>query len=165
MTGFVRAGHAESFVRVATAWACCAVFAFAGFSKLHDPKPTSEFLAAMFALRDARVVTGLGIAELLLALALAHIPTRRTALAISMCLFAAFAVLHAFRATDGAAATRCGCLGAGGLTDNWPPAAWIALNAGLSLLACLGASEWRWSRAPRAPDHRPANTPSQESLP
>lgn len=165
MNGPVRSGNTESFVRTAAAWVCFFVFAYAGFSKLQDPKPTGEFLKAIYAVSDARVVTAIGVTELVIALALAHTRTRRAALAVSMCLFAAFATTHVFRAVDGAAAKPCGCLGAGGITDTWPPTAWIALNTALSLLACLGASSWRRSRAARDPARPPTITPPQESFP
>lgn len=103
-----------------------AILAFAGVSKLNDPRPASEFLASLIYWTSTDAVRGVGAIEVVTALWLLSGIASATAGLVAAGMFASFGVAHMLALVQGVNES-CGCMGKSDALARLSPEWWVGL--------------------------------------
>jgi len=126
------------------------VLGVAGVLKYNRPDAAAAFLESLLQVHSIALVRTLGLAEIVLALAVVSGGASVWVGRLVIATFTAFAVAHLL-ASRGGSGPACGCLGSSSLADRIPPWGWVAGNATLALLGGLIATD-ATSMTVRAPE-------------
>ncbi len=128
------------FLRAPAVVAVFAVLAWGGLSKLNDSGEARRFVSELLVIDSPALVTLIGGAELLLALWVASGWRSARVLLIAAAAFAAFAATHAWGGAVVGEEVSCGCLQGSPAIESMTQTQWIALTAGLAVLAAFAAA-------------------------